>query len=505
MSPSFETRAILDARLLLRDDHAFMETKPDKIDRPVLVVDLDGTLIHSDMLFELGFALPRSGRAAIFSFLKARPRSRPEVKQALGAVVPFDAALLPYNQAVIERLKTWRAEGGRTALVTASDQTVADSIATHLGLFDEVHGSDGVKNLKGLAKAAFMTERYGKGGFDYIGDADADLENWRAANKALVVHPSGRLQNKLRAINPQFERIDDGIRGDLPAYLKALRPHQWLKNLLIFLPLLAAHRFALNDWLMGLIAFAAFNAVASAIYIFNDLVDLNADRAHQRKRHRPFASGKVPIAHGIVMSSLLLLFGFLLSLIADGYALFFVMIGYTLLTTAYSLYLKKKLMIDVCVLATLYAVRVVAGGAATGIELSFYLLAFCVFLFLSLASIKRQAELLDSPLSKGEIIPGRAYMPADLPVLMVMSIVAGYTAVLVLMLYLNSENVTKLYTAPEMIWVICPIFLYWVSRVVVLTQRGKMDDDPLLFAVKDRTSYICAGLILGILALSSQI
>jgi 4-hydroxybenzoate polyprenyltransferase/phosphoglycolate phosphatase-like HAD superfamily hydrolase len=480
-----------------------MDTHSDNNANHMLVVDLDGTLIHSDMLFELGFALPRSGRAAVTSFLKARPKTRAELKQALGAFVPFDAALLPYNKAVIQRIKEWRAGGGRVALVTATDQRVADCIADHLGLFDEVHGSDGVNNLKGAAKAEFITRRYGAGRFDYIGDAAADYENWQAAKRAFVAHHSLRFLEKVRRLKTDAEQVDDGHQAGVEPYIKALRPHQWLKNLLIFLPLLAAHRFGFGDWLHGIIAFCAFNAVASAIYIFNDLVDLNADRAHIRKRKRPFASGRVPIAHGVIMSALLLVSGLALSFSFEGYSFLMVMVGYIILTTAYSLYLKKKLMIDVCVLATLYAVRVVAGGAATGIELSFYLLAFCIFLFLSLASIKRQAELLDSPLTEGELLPGRAYTPSDMPVFMAMSIVAGYTAVLVLMLYLNSENVTKLYSAPELLWIICPIFLYWVSRVVMLTQRGLMDDDPVIFAVKDRTSYICAGLIFGILTISS--
>lgn len=488
----------------------FMDKKTTDGSDVTLVVDLDGTLIRSDMLLEQLVALSREGMPGLQKLMQARPGNRAALKKALSALCAFDPALLPFNPKVIEEIEAWRADGGRVALVTASDQQVADCIAAHLGLFDEVFGSDGETNLKGEEKARFLVSRYGVGGFDYIGDSRADLACWREARRALVVNRRAGFQRKVQAVKAfgPDELVIVGaanrgsFRSEIGPYIKALRPHQWLKNLLLFLPLAAGHRFAAEGWLLALIGFFSFNAVASGIYIINDLVDLPSDRAHQRKRLRPFASGAVPVSQGVVLSAALLMLGVVLGLLLPVEFLM-VLIGYILLTSAYTFHLKRLMMIDVSVLATLYAVRVVAGGAATGVPLSFWLLAFCIFLFLSLASTKRQAELVDSPLPEDQQLPGRAYTKRDLPVFSMMSLSAGYMAVLVLMLYLNSDNVNELYSAPQYLWLICPVFLYWVSRVALLTQRGQMHDDPVVFALKDVTSYVCAGVILLILFISS--
>lgn len=279
------------------------------------------------------------------------------------------------------------------------------------------------------------------------------------------------------------------------AYLKAIRPHQWMKNALVFLPMLAAHKLDGSSFLLSLLAFVSFSMVASSVYVLNDLLDLGADRAHPRKRLRPFAAGSIPIASGTWMAGGLLVAGVLIAALL-GPAFFLVMLGYYVLTTGYSLYLKRKMVIDICVLAGLYTVRIVAGGAATGIPLSVWLLAFSIFFFLSLAAVKRQAELVDK-LSQGKLTAtGRGYHVDDLPIIAMISISAGYVAVLVMALYVNSPAVLELYAHPQALWGVCAILLYWITRTVMLAHRGWMHDDPVVYAVKDGISRISFAMIL---------
>lgn len=460
-----------------------------------LVVDLDGTLIRSDMLFETFWAALTRRWTVPFQSIAALGRGRAALKDLLGRIGPVEAASLPYNEAVVSYVRRWREAGGRTALVTASNQDLAEGIAAHLGLFDEVHGSDGALNLKGGRKAEFLVARFGAGGFDYIGDAEADLPVWAQAGKAIVVASSPGLGDKVKAGGGEVERIEAG-RPAFRHYLKEIRPHQWLKNLLVFLPMLAAHQFNWLTFLQAAIAFVAFSLTASSVYVLNDLLDLSADRAHPRKRNRPFASGAIPISHGSVMAPGLLFLG--LALAAPlGLEFVGVMVSYIVLTTAYSLYLKRQLVVDIVTLATLYTVRIVAGGVATGIELSVWLLAFSVFFFFSLAAVKRQAELVDGVASGKSQAAGRGYVSGDLHLVETMATGSGFVSVLVMALYLNSPNVQVLYNQPAALWGICMVLLYWVSRMVMLTHRGRMHDDPVVFAAKDPVSIVSVLLILG--------
>jgi 4-hydroxybenzoate polyprenyltransferase/phosphoserine phosphatase len=470
----------------------------DKGIAPVLVVDLDGTLLRSDVLAESFLSAVGRDWRNLFRSLTMLFSGRAQLKRYLTKIAPLDVPMLPYDPVVMAYVRDWRSKGGRTALVTASDQTAADQIADHLGLFDEVHGSDGNLNLKGAAKANFLTDRFGTEGFAYIGDANADLPVWRAARKAITINASQALKTQVEQLGTDVEHLRTTERPFSP-YFMALRPHQWLKNILVFLPMLTAHQLDATTLLQSTTAFIAFSLVASSVYVLNDLLDLAADRAHPRKRLRPFASGSVPISDGAWMASGLLTLGITISLLL-GWQFALVMLAYFALTTAYSTYLKRLVVIDICVLAGLYTMRIVAGGFATGIQLSMWLLGFSIFFFFSLAAVKRQAELVDS-IERGKLnTAGRGYQVADVPIVSMIALGAGYVSVLVLALYVNSPSVRELYVQPRAFAGICGVLLYWVTYVVMMTHRGAMHDDPLVFAAKDRNSQICFLFVLAFAA-----
>jgi len=468
-------------------------------DAPILVVDLDGTLVRSDMLHESFWsAFGRNWRSP-FRAVAALMRGRAALKQLLSKASHIDVATLPYNDAVLDHIRDWRARGGRTALVTAADQGLADRISAHLGLFDETHGSDGQTNLKGSAKAAFLIRHFGAGRFAYMGDATADLVVWAEAGAIITVNATPSLARRAEALGKPIEHIVTAqpLMGPL---LRALRPHQWLKNILVFVPILAAHRYDVMTLSLGLLAFAAFSLVASGVYLLNDLLDLGPDRAHPRKRLRPFASGALPVAMGTWLAPTFILAGLCLS-IPLGLPFVTLMGCYFVLTTAYSLHLKRQIVIDICVLAGLYTLRILAGGVATGITLSVWLFAFAIFFFFALAAVKRQAELVDLAQRGKLAVVGRGYHVDDLPIISMISLGAGFVSVLVFALYLNSPDVRELYSQPATLWGVFVIQLYWITRVVLITHRGQMHDDPVIYAVKDRTSRVCLlaafGFILG--------
>lgn len=461
----------------------------------MLVVDLDGTLLRSDMLHESFWsAFARDWRSPFLS-MAALSGGRASLKRHLAVASAVEAATLPYDPKVIAFVQEWRASGRRTALVTASDRDFADTIAEYLGIFDEVHGSDGKLNLKGEHKGQFLEERFGSKGFAYMGDAKADLPVWKRAARAITVNAPAALRREAERVCDSVEHLVTDGKSVKP-YIKALRPHQWLKNALVFLPMLAAHQLDSETFLLSLLAFICFSLVASSVYVLNDLLDLAADRAHPRKKDRPFASGSIPIAHGTWMAAGLLLLGGLLAIsISPSFLL--AMVAYYLLTTAYSLHLKRRIVIDICVLAGLYTARIIAGGVATDIPLSVWLLAFSVFFFLSLAAVKRQAELIDTA-ARGKLnASGRGYHVEDLPIMSMIAIGAGYVAVLLMILYVNSPAVLELYAHPEALWGVCAVLLYWITRTVMVAHRGGMHDDPVVYAAKDRISQMCLLIILA--------
>ncbi len=460
-----------------------------------LVVDLDGTLLRSDMLHESFWAAFSSDWRTPFRAIKALCAGRSALKRELAARADIDSSTLPYDLKVIEYIESWRRAGGRTALVTASDQKIADCIAKHLNIFDEVHGSNGKQNLKGANKAVFLEEHFGSGRYAYMGDATADLPIWERSGQAVTVNVSPSLRRIVDSIDTRVEHLQTS-QTRFASYLKAIRPHQWLKNILVFLPTLAAHDLSASAILHSLGAFVAFSLIASSVYVTNDLLDLRADRAHPRKRERPLASGALPISHGALMLVMLIGAGTGIAALL-GWPFVFVMAVYFIITTAYSLTLKRRVIIDICTLAALYTMRIIAGAVATGITLSVWLLVFSAFFFFSLAAVKRQAELIDNA-ARGKLkAAGRGYRVEDLPVVSMMSVASGYVSILVMALYINSPTVMVLYSEPIFLGAVCGILFYWISRIAMLTHRGHMHDDPVVFAARDRTSQICIILMIG--------
>jgi 4-hydroxybenzoate polyprenyltransferase/phosphoserine phosphatase len=465
-----------------------------------IVVDLDGTLTCTDTLWETLFALARERPLALaFSLLQLR-QGRAAFKAHLVSQTVIDCHALPLNTELVAWLHAEKAAGRSLVLATASDRRIAQAVADHVGLFDDVLASDGRRNLKGPAKAAALVERFGQGSFDYAGDSRADLPVWAAARQAIVVGGED-LARRAAHVAEVTRRFAPPPRT--AALLKALRPQQWVKNLLLFLPLLAAHQLGDGSALLAAtLAFAVFSLTASSVYLLNDLLDLAADRAHPRKRHRPFAAGVLPPALGAVLSPLLLLIAFGLSLLFLPWLFTLILGGYYLLTTAYSFGLKRKPVVDVILLAALYTVRVIAGAAAVSVAASFWLLAFSMFIFLSLALSKRYTEL-DSLRQRGELTAaGRGWHVDDLPLVQTLGTGAGLIGVLVLALYIDSEPARRLYATPEALWLICPLLLYWISRLWFKTHRGEMHDDPVVFALRDRISLMIGALTLGIVLLA---
>lgn len=461
----------------------------------MLVVDLDGTLLRTDMLYETFCAAVARDWRNVFLALPALTRGPAELKRFLADAATLDVATLPYDEAVLTLVNDHRKSGGRTALVSAAHHDLVTAIAGHLGVFDEAFGSDGKTNLKGRAKGAFLEERYGYEGFTYVGDSSADLEVWNRASSIVTANASPRVRLRAEQLERPVRHLPTEARPALE-YLRALRPHQWLKNLLVFIPLLAGHRLDLPTLGESLVAYISFCLVASSVYVMNDLVDLPSDRDHPRKRFRAFASGRVPLAHGLVMLPALLLAGFSLAMLA-GWPFVLIMIVYFTLTTGYSLVLKRHMVIDICTLAILYTTRIVAGALATGISLSVWLLAFSLFFFFALAALKRQVELVDIASRDGMNARGRGYHVDDLAILSPTVLASGYVSVLVLALYVASDDVTLLYSQPAALWGVCVILFYWITRVALLANRGCIDDDPIVFALSDRASHLC---LAGILA-----
>jgi 4-hydroxybenzoate polyprenyltransferase len=458
-----------------------------------LCVDLDGTLIRSDLLVESALALLAHKPLAIFSMFGWLLRGKAHLKRQIAQRVELDPSALPYNGELIAWLREQRAER-QVVLCTASDVKLATPVAEHAAVFDEVIASDGHVNLSGSNKAKALVNRFGEKGFDYIGNAPIDLAVWKHARAALVVE-SGEALSKAAATVATVEKRFEVRAGGIKAWAKALRVHQWIKNVLVFLPLLASHRaFEIDALATTLLAFLCFGLCASSVYLTNDLLDLPSDRQHHRKRNRPFAAGTLPLIAGPIAAVLLLIAGFGLAFFVS-HQFVAVLLGYYLLTSAYSIRLKRIMMLDVVVLATLYTTRILAGIAAIHTKPSFWLLAFSMFIFLSLAMVKRYTELLALQASGKVTASGRGYDVDDIPLIQSMGSSSGYLAVLVLALYIDSTASMSLYRHPHYLWMLCPLLLYWISRTWAIAHRGVMHDDPVVFAVMDRTSQI-----LGVIA-----
>lgn len=463
-----------------------------------LVVDLDGTLVRTDTLHEGLLGMLRNSPIRLFRLTASLSRGKAHFKQQVARLAHLDLATLPLNEEVVVWLRDQKAAGRHLVLATGADVSLASQIAMRVGLFGGVLGSDGTVNLAGPNKATALIERFGENGFDYAGNSRRDLSVWTHARYAIVVTaPSGVVKDarEVCEVVKVFPKQDHGWR----TWLRLLRAHQWLKNLLLFTPIAAAHQIGNpSKFLHVTIAFIAFSMSASGVYLGNDLLDLENDRRHPRKQHRAFASGQLPLWVGALLSPVLLIFGIVIAAFAGTTFLQWLLV-YIAITFAYSFGLKRIAIIDCLALALLYTLRVIAGAAASRTPLSFWLLAFSIFFFLSLAFVKRYAELQTQLLDVNEKISGRGYSTKDAPMVQLLGVASGFAAVLILALYLNTTTVHDLYKSPDVVWGAVPVMLYWVSWIWLKAHRGEMHDDPLVFAVREPESLVAGAIFVGIL------
>ena len=457
----------------------------------VIAVDLDGTLTLSDTLHESVLTLVRNKPYFLLLLPFWLFKGIAHLKQKVAEYSELDVTTLPYNQPLIDWLKEEKQCGKKIILCTAANEKIAEAVVGNFDLFDAFIASDSKTNLKGVRKRDVLQERYGDKGYDYAGNSNDDLEVWSGASNAIVVNASEYVLQKASKLT-SVTQVFLSERASIVVWLRAIRVHQWLKNLLLFVPLLAAHQID-NAQSLGLlvIAFLSFSLCASSVYITNDLLDLESDRNHPRKRFRPFATAKLSVLHGVFAAPFLITTSFLLGAVV-GSNFLIVLLVYLFLTVTYSFSLKLLVLVDCLTLAILYTMRIIAGAAAVSVSLSFWLLAFSIFIFLSLALVKRYAELLVQSREGKNSAHGRGYLVTDAPLLQVLGVSSGYISTLVIALYLRSENVMSLYAQPLAIWLLIPILLFWVSWVWLKSSRGEMHDDPIVFAATDKTSLSVA-------------
>lgn len=468
--------------------------KPAHTDALPFCVDLDGTLIRTDLTFESLLSVLKRAPWTFFLLPLWLLKGKSHLKDQLARRAHLDTTVLPYNPAVVELTRAARNAGRTTVLVTGSHEQLAQRIAEDLSLFDKVLATQAGTNLIGSNKARRLDEVFGQGNYEYVANAHVDLAVWRSAAAAVTVNAPRRVVRQVVAMGKPHKDLP-AAGNPLRVWLRAIRIQQWVKNSLLFVPILTAHEVLnLEAVVNGLIAFVCFGACASATYIVNDLLDLDADRHHHKKKNRPFAAGTLSVQWGLVSIVGLMLTSLLLALTLPlGFQLS--LLAYLVTTLLYSLWLKRVASLDVLVLAGLYTLRIIAGGFATGIDLSFWLLAFSMFIFLSLAIVKRVAELVEvrkrETAAKATLgkLRGREYDTEDIPVLQSLGTSSAYLAVLVLALYIHSTEVFELYRQPEILWLIAPLLLLWVTRLWVVTARGYMDEDPIFYAVKDPETW----------------
>ena len=465
----------------------------------VLCCDLDGTLVATDTVVEACFRLLKLNPLYLFLFplwlVEGLAYFKRRIVKCLEkAHAELDVKKLPYRSEVLQILTDAKAKGLRTVLATASDMKIALSVAEHLQLFDEVFASDGTVNLKGENKRGVLSQRFGIKGYDYIGDSEADYPVWREAAGAYVVGTLDPMRISGAVLRKQ---IPSSTRSWWKSLLHALRVVQWVKNILVLVPLFAAHEvFAtgiVTPYLFfdGIVAALSISLIASGVYVLNDLFDLDADRAHSRKKRRPFAAGELSIPFGLLLAPLLMITGLTIGgLFSADFVL--VLLSYVVLTTLYTTIFKRLVLCDVIVLAALYTLRIFGGGVALHIPISPWLMALSMFLFFSLACIKRLAELQEANEQSKVALAGRGYRASDVHSVAQVCAASSCCSVLVLVLYANDSSINGMYSHPKALWCGAPFLLYWLLRLLLLAQRGEIKDDPVVFALKDRASYVAA-------------
>jgi 4-hydroxybenzoate polyprenyltransferase len=469
-------------------------------ERP-LCVDLDGTLVKSDTLVDSLMVLARRHPAAFLQTPLWAAKGKAYLKAQVTSRVALDVEHLPYNRPLLDYLKEQHAAGRKLYLATGADGALARRIATHLGIFDEVMASDGTTNLIGKNKLQYLEQRFPLEGFDYVGNAAPDVPLLQGARQAMLANPNMGLSSALRSRKIHVSRtfLD---RASLPkAVMKALRVHQWAKNLLVFLPLLLAHSIRVEPALSAVAAFFCFSFTASATYIFNDLLDLEHDRVHLRKRKRAFAAGDLPVSAGLAISFSFLAIAFITAAYLPSAFLLYLLL-YLATTLAYSFSLKRIVLVDVVVLSSLYTIRMLAGAGATDTDVSPWLAAFSIFLFLSLAMVKRFAELENLRARGANPTNARGYLLSDIEQLRSFGTSSAYASIVIFALYINGHDVAALYQHPYRMWLVTPLLILWLSRVWLLASRGLLDEDPVVFALTDRMSLLL-GLGVALIAYSA--
>ena len=481
-----------------------------------LCVDLDGTLVKSDTLVDTVVVLARQSPRTVLLFPKWIVEGKASFKRKVSSLAELDVVHLPYNQPLLEYLRQQHAEGREIYLATGADTLLADRVAAHLGIFSGVLASDGSVNLTGHNKLMAFQQRF-PAGFCYIGNARPDVLLLTHCVHPMVANPHGRLLAGLRSAAVRPVRIFSDAASPVKAWIKAIRLHQWAKNVLIFLPLLLAHVYAAGPVAATFLAFLSFGLAASATYILNDLLDLEADRHHPRKRRRPFASGDLSPIAGVATVVVFFVVSLAIALLLprvlfaltpefpwNGQGRFWEwLVVYAVTTTAYSLRLKRMVLVDVIVLSGLYTIRILAGSAAAGVMLSPWLAAFSIFFFLSLAFVKRFAELESVKVrseASGAVVAvkGRGYRISDLEQLRSFGTASGYASVVVFALYIGNEVAQSLYPHHTRLWLLVPVLLLWLSRLWLLASRGELHEDPVVYAITDKRSLLLGIIVVGI-------
>ncbi len=457
-----------------------------------LCVDLDGTLVRTDMLVESVLLLVRQQPIMLLYLPFWLLKGKTFFKQAIASNVLLDDTQYPFNNDVVEYIEEEKSHAREIILVTGSHQSIAEHIGQQTQLFDRVQGTDSAVNLTSNQKRQWLESEFGPGGFDYIGDHTDDLNVWPSARRKLLV---ARNQNIVKKSGISFDKVFQSPRAGVRDFLKLLRVHQWSKNVLILVPFLLDQRF--GDWpatISIVLAFLAMSLLASMTYIINDMLDLQADRQNPTKSKRPLPSGKISLITGGKVVLLLFVSVIFLCLFLPA-SFNIALLAYLVITLCYSLFFKKVAMLDVCLIAALHTLRVVAGTLAIQAVWSFWLLAFSMFIFFSLALAKRVAELFNLQKADKEKTLGRDYRVSDLPVLIATGVSTGYLSVLIVALYINSDKVRIMYSVPEALWLVCPILMFWIGRIWMKTSRGEMHEDPIIFALRDRVSLDIGGLV----------
>ena len=469
-------------------------------DTTPLVVDVDGTLVRGDLLHEAALQFVARHPFQVWRLAVWLAGGKAALKDALAERIDAGGQGMPLREETVAVIAAARAAGRPVVLASASHRRWVEPVAARVEA-NEVIATDSQVNLAGHAKATVLVERFGLRGFDYVGDHRVDLPVWAVARRQLLVAHDARLERHVRRRFPDAELVVRE-RPQLRQHVRALRLHQWAKNFLVFLPLIAGHGILqVADLLLTVVAFLAFCCAASSAYIVNDLLDLPGDRDHPRKRLRPFAAGRLSATRGLLMAALLMAAALFLALVLP-WRFVLVLVTYVALTLGYSLVLKRRMLIDIIVLGGLYSIRVLAGVTATQQVQSQWLLMFSLFLFLSLAAVKRCAELVARREAGRTAPPGRGYQIEDLAVLFPLAAAAGYASVLVVTLYLASPEVIELYRHPQRMWLICPLLLYWISRVLLIANRNGLHDDPVIFALTDRVSWLVGALVAALILVS---